>query len=67
MCHDTDPTTDLLVAIERFLTASGMSASAFGTLATGDPVLVYDLRNGRELRRATRARIRAFISAEMAS
>ena len=66
MC-DTDPSSDLLAAIERFLAATGMSAAAFGTEALSDPVLVYEMRKGRELRRATRARIRAFISAEMAS
>ena len=66
MC-DTDTTSNsTLTAIERFLTASGMSASAFGVAAAGDPALVYDMRRGRELRRATRARIRAFIAAEMA-
>ena len=67
MCPDTDPTSDILAAIEQFLRASGMSAKAFGDSAAGDPALVYEMRKGRELRRATRARIRAFISAEMAS
>ena len=67
MCDDADTQPNsILTAIERFLAASGMSASAFGMAAAGDPVLVYDIRRGRELRRATRARIRAFISAEMA-
>lgn len=64
MCYDdTDP---ILIAIEQFLRASGMSASAFGVAAGGDPGLVHDLRNGRELRRATRARIREFINAALA-
>ena len=68
MCDDTDdlPTDPVLPAIERFLRASGMSAATFGMLAGGDKALVYEIRKGRDLRRATRARIRAFISAEMA-
>ena len=61
---DTDP---ILPSIELFLRATGMSAATFGLVAMGDPALVYDIRRGRDLRRATRARIRAFISAEMAS
>ena len=34
---DTDPTSDILAAIEQFLRASGMSAKAFGDSAAGDP------------------------------
>lgn len=33
--------------IERFLAASGMSASAFGRAALGDPNFVGDVRGGR--------------------
>jgi hypothetical protein len=43
-----------------------MSASAFGMEALGDPALVYEMRQGREPRRATRARIREFINAALA-
>jgi hypothetical protein len=60
---DTDP---ILASVELFLRATGMTASAFGMAAVGDPVLVLELRNGREPRRATRARIRAFINAALA-
>jgi|APCry1669192522_1035417.scaffolds.fasta_scaffold00745_4 hypothetical protein len=35
-----------LAEIESFLTRSGMSASAFGRAAVGDPNLVGDLRGG---------------------
>ena len=38
----------------------------FGRKAANDPALVHDMRAGRDLRWSTRARIRAFISAEMA-
>ena len=68
MCHDTDHARDpILPAVERFLTASGMSPTAFGRVVARDPALVHDMRAGRDLRRTTRARIRAFINAEMAS
>jgi hypothetical protein len=66
MCYDEPSSDPLLAAIERFLAASGMSASAFGMEAIGDPVLVYEMRKGREPRRATRARIREFINAALA-
>jgi len=35
-----------LAEIEAFLTKSGMSATAFGRAAVGDPNLVRDLRGG---------------------
>jgi len=67
MCPDTDIGPDpILDTIELFLRASDMSASAFGIEVMGDPGLVYELRRGREPRRATRARIRAFINAALA-
>jgi hypothetical protein len=67
MCPDQDLATDpLLETVELFLRASDMSASAFGIECMGDPGLVYELRRGREPRRATRARIRAFIAAALA-
>lgn len=37
-----------LLDIQQYLSATGMSASAFGRAAVGDPSLVLDLRNGRE-------------------
>ena len=67
MCPDNDAGLDpILDTIELFLRASDMSASAFGIEVMGDPGLVYELRRGREPRRATRARIRAFINAALA-
>ena len=68
MCYDDPPFPDpLIAAVERFLTASGMSATAFGRAAARDPALVHDMRAGRDLRWSTRARIKAFIAAEMTS
>jgi hypothetical protein len=67
MCPDIDSDLDpILDTVELFLRASDMSASAFGIECMGDPGLVYELRRGREPRRATRARIRAFIAAALA-
>lgn len=51
-----------LPAIERFLKHHDMAASTFGRDAVSDPGLVTGLRDGRELRRATRAKIMAFMT-----
>ena len=45
---------DLLDRIEAFLAATGMTPTAFGRDALHDPTFVFDLRAGRECRRATR-------------
>ena len=67
MCPDPDLAPDpILDTIELFLRATDMGASAFGVEVMGDPGLVYELRRGREPRRATRARIRAFIATALA-
>jgi len=52
----------LIWKIERFLRASGIPPTKFGRLAINDPRLIDDLRNGREPRAATVARIEAFIA-----
>jgi len=51
----------LVWKIERFLRASGMPPTTFGRRAINDPQLLGDLRNGRELRPETAARIEAFL------
>jgi hypothetical protein len=56
----------ILTVVEKFLQASGMSASAFGAAAVNDQALVQDLRAGREPRRATRVRITDYINAALA-
>ena len=48
--------------IEKFLRRTDMPATKFGRLALGDPQLVRDLRNGRELRAPTVARLEAFLA-----
>ncbi len=44
---------DLLAAIEAHLKTSDEGPVVFGKRAVGDPNFVYDLRAGREPRRAT--------------
>ena len=55
------PCDPVLQDVERFLASSQMTPTAFGRLAVNDPTLVHELRNGRDLRRSTRARVLAFI------
>lgn len=49
----------LLQAIAAYCAEHGLSPSRFGLLMMGDPRLVHDIRRGRELRRETRARLKA--------
>jgi hypothetical protein len=59
-----DPAHDeLLGRIEVFLARSGMTPTAFGYEAMKDPAFVFDLRAGRECRRATRAKADRFMAA----
>jgi hypothetical protein len=54
----------VLPKIQKFLRRTGMPATKFGRLAVNDPRLVRDLRNGREPRARTVARIEAFLAAQ---
>jgi len=61
-------TPDLLLArIEAYLTAQGMAPTAFGKSAAGDPRLVFEMRAGRELRRATAERVNRFLEQSIPS
>lgn len=51
----------LLRRVERYLRASGTSATRFGREAVRDPRFVLDLRNGREPRAPTVARVSAYL------
>ena len=51
----------LLREVENFLRNSDVPPTRFGREAMGDPRFVFDLRNGREPRPATVARIRRFL------
>lgn len=57
----------ILGKVERYLRQHGIPQTKFGRLAVGDPRLVGDLRNGRELRPGTRARVEAFMAAHTES
>jgi hypothetical protein len=52
----------ILQKIDQFLHASGMPPTVFGRRAVHDPRLVGDLRNGREPRPETVARIETYIA-----
>ena len=51
----------LMRRIQRFLERAEMAPTRFGREAVGDPRLIGDLRNGRELRASTAARIKAWL------
>lgn len=62
MSTGNDP---ILSEIERFMADRGMTATAFGTSSVNDPRLVFDLREGRELRRSTRVRVETFMQGKV--
>ncbi|MBJ6986866.1 homoserine dehydrogenase [Devosia sp. MC532] len=43
--------------VESFISARGWTPTRFGRIVAGDPLFVFDLRDGREPRTETRARI----------
>lgn len=51
----------LLREVEKFLKNSDMPAARFGREAVKDPRFVFDLRRGREPRKRTVERVRAFL------
>lgn len=51
----------LLRAIELYLLQTGTPPTRFGRDALGDPRLVRDLHQGRQLRPRTLARLRAYL------
>jgi hypothetical protein len=56
------PHSELIREIEAFCAENGVTKTRFGRATTGDGSLVPDLYDGRELRRATLAKVRAFMS-----
>lgn len=54
----------ILRQIEEYLRRTGTTPTAFGVATLNDPALVSDIRNGRELRSATRGRVLAYIERE---
>ena len=53
----------LLKEVEKYLRQNGIPPTRFGRDAVGDPRFVLDLRNGRDPRPRTVARVRAFLEA----
>ena len=51
----------LMRRIQLFLERADMAPTRFGREAVGDPRLIGDMRNGRELRQTTAARIKAWL------
>ena len=54
----------LLREVEKFLRRSDLAPTRFGREAVGDPRFVFDLRNGRDPRPTTVARVLAYLEAE---
>jgi len=54
----------LMQRIKLYMRRTQMAPTRFGREAVGDPRLISDLRNGRELREATVARIHAWLDAQ---
>lgn len=54
---------NLLRDVEKFLRHSETAPTRFGRDAVGDPRFVFDLRNGRDPRPRTVARVRAYLEA----
>jgi homoserine dehydrogenase len=48
---------DFRQAVETFIAQRGWTATRFGRAIAGDPLFVFDLREGREPRSETRQRI----------
>ncbi|HEY6916581.1 MAG TPA: hypothetical protein VI381_02975 [Allosphingosinicella sp.] len=53
----------ILRRVEKYLRHTNTPATRFGREAMRDPRLVLDMRNGRELRTATAARLTAYLDA----
>ena len=51
----------LMCRIEKYMKREDMKPTRFGRETVGDPRLVSDIRNGRELRDSTIARIQAWL------
>jgi len=53
----------ILWEVEKFLRSRGVAPTRFGREVVRDPRFVFDLRRGREPRRRTVERVRAFLEA----
>lgn len=57
-------TESLLARIDAFLEAHGISPTAFGMSAVGDPNFVRDLRAGREPRRRVVSKVEDYMATQ---
>ncbi len=53
---------DIIIEIDAFMAKHGMKPGTFGRLSVGDHHVVQQIRGGRDLRRSTERRIRAFMA-----
>lgn len=58
---------NLLIQINRFLRDNDMPPTRFGRDAVSDPRFVFDLRNGREPRPSTVAKVKNFMEQRVAA
>jgi len=56
---------NLLREVEKFLRRNGTAPTRFGREVVGDPRFVFDLRNGRDPRPQTIARVLAYLEAAL--
>lgn len=54
----------LMRRIQHFLEQAEMTPTRFGREAVGDPRLISDMKNGRQLRDSTIARIQAWLDSQ---
>ncbi len=57
-------TQAFIAEVEEFISVSGLSKTAFGIAAVGDPSFVRQLHEGRSPSLRTVERVRAFIAAK---
>ena len=57
-----DPRSEFLAEVEAYLSSTGMSPTAFGKTAMGDPRFVATVRAGRAPTLRTVERVRRFIA-----
>lgn len=61
MKKQKSPAAILLGTVEKFLSDKDMPPTVFGLKAASDPKLVFDLRDGRELRWVNQQKIEKFM------
>lgn len=59
-----NPNSELIHEIEAWCARHGVSHRRFGSLAVNDTALMTTLQRGRELRRATEAKVRDLLAGE---